>query len=503
MRKEDFDADDFREVGMPEGDVYPGFWWVQWSGLQDHSFVVKHLNFRLLHGGTAASDNWVLDGLTDDPGADFICGASAGKGGEKPTLSFSPDSKGRAHTALIDSHGEGQVSLTALGDNLIEGLTGYRLDIDRESELAAMGSINFYLAHSQPVELDDISFELSAEVGAFIDKVWSIALELHVGDESAQLLELDGVANVSRRRVRSPRVAQHLLDMAEFEGYRVFGPLDTSSSHVLHMRSLAAATEAINTPITLDRAFLQLLKEPGEDFILSDREVPRALYIAALMVVGANRTGTGKFRSKDWPEANELSRWALGLEAKSGLVEQRDLIEQVFGAVASLTTVEQAESLIDAELFVAGDIENIEARFPGLLEELKDLRFNLLWRVRRDELVALFQESVENEVERFEIAAVSDNEPGPFLFTVDLSGPMMVQVRPRMHVRRPEFVNGHHEADYWLRWEPDPNMDEGMRVDLDHRLVQVPEVVASLITHAMKHREVSDPEGLTWAAKDD
>ena len=496
-----FDPGDFRDVGMPEGQVYPGFWWVQWSGRQDHSLVVKHLHFRLLGvAGSSSDDDWLLDGLAEDPGTDFICGASPARDGSNPALSFTPDHKGRAHASYTDAHGEGVVTLTSLGENLVEGLTGYRLDIDRESELVAIGAINRYLDYRRGIHLDDTSFELSALVGAFVDKVWSIQLSLNVEGESACILELDGVGHTKRRTARTPRVSQHLLDMAEFEGYREFGPFDSCKPHALHMRSIAAATEAISTPIALNAAFLELLKEPGDDHLGFAVQVPRALYIAALMVVGAQRTGAGRLRSEDWTEANEVSRWVLGLDNKSGLLEQREMIEKVFGAVASLTTAEQAESLFDAELFVSGDAQNIDSRFLGLDRELKYLRINLLWRVRRDELVSLFQGLIEDEHERFRVVAGSPGENRPSVFTVDLGNHMMVQVRPRMNTSRQEFASTQHEAEYWLKWEPDFTMDNGMRVDLDHDLVQVPEVVAGIITHAIKHRNGFTPEAMSWEA---
>lgn len=500
MSENEFDPSDFHDVGLPEGKVYPGFWWVQWAGRHNHSLVVKHLHFRQAPGSLVSSpENWILDGLTDDPGGDFICGASPNQGGSTPTLSFLPDHKGRAHTTHTDTDGEGAVTLTALGENLIEGLTGYRLDIDRASEFAAISAINRYLNFRRPVHLDDLSFELSAQVGAFVDKVWSIVLALHVQGESASILELDGVGT-TRRSPRTPRVEQHLLDMAEFEGYREFGPLDTSTPHDLHMRSIRAAVEAINTPITLDTAFLKLLKEPGDDHLGFAHEVPRALYVAALMVVGAHRTGTGRNRSEDWPEANEASRWVLGLDNKPGVPEQREMVEKVFGAVASLTTAEQAESLFDAELFISGDPENIDARFPGLAQELKYLRIDLLWRIRRDELVALFHGLIDDEHERFRVVAETPGEKRPSVCTVDLAQQMMVQVKPRVNTSRREFVSKHHEAEHWLRWEPDFSMDNGMRLHLDHDLVQIPEVVAGIITHAMKRRKGFTPEAMSWEA---
>jgi hypothetical protein len=383
---------------------------------------------------------------------------------------------------------------------LIEGLTSYRLDIDRESELEAIGLLNNFLLHHPRIRLDDVSFELSAQVGAFADKVWSIRLELNVDGVSAEALELDGVTNISRRQPRTPRVRQHVLDMTEFEGYREFGPLDSSTPHALHMRSVAAATEAINTPIPLDTAFLQLMKEPGEDHLVFAEEVPRALYVAALMVVGANRTGVGRYRAEDWSEANELSRWVLGLEDKSGLVEQREMIERVFGAVASLTTTEQAESLFDAELFVSGDSETIDVRFPGLARELKYLRVDLLWRVRRDELVTLLQQLVDDEEERFRVAAESPNEERAFMFAIELSQQPKVQVKPGVKTRHPDFTNRQHEEEYWLNWQADFSAADAMKIDLDHDLVRDPDIVAGILTHAVKHQIGFSPETMSWRA---
>ena len=501
MREQSFDPEDFQYVGLPEGEVYPGFWWVQWSGRHGHSLVVKNLHFRMLGGSrSSSSDGWLLDGLTDDPGADFICAAAPAPGASKPSLSFMPDHKGRAHTTHTDTDGEGVVTLTSLGENLVEGLTGYRLEIDRESEFATIEALNRFLAYPRQVHLDDLSYELLAEVGAFADKVWSIELGLNVGGESACILELDGAGHIKRRKPPSPRVPQHMLDMAEFEGYREFGPLDSSTPHNLHMRSISAAAEAINTPIALDAAFLELLKESGDDHLFSPQDAPRALYVAALMVVGAHRTGAGRFRSADWPEANELSRWILGLDKKSGLIEQRDMVEMVFGAIASLTTAEQAESLFDAELFLSRDPESIDTRFPGLARELKYSRIDLLWRVRRDELVNRLQELAEDEHERFRVIAESPQEKNPSVFTIDLADRMMVQASPRVNIRRPEFTNNQHQAEYWLQWQPDAAMDNGMRVELDHHLVQGPVVIAGIITHAMKHRQGFTPETMSWEA---
>lgn len=498
MQDQNFDPEDFHDVGLPEGEVYPGFWWVQWSGRQTGSFVVKHLHFRLLlAGGVSRGDDWLLDGLTHDPGGDFICGAKPGPDGSSPTLSFVPDHKGRAHAVYTDTHGEGVVTLTSLGNNLLEGLTGYPLDIDRDSEAELIQSLNRFTFSERRVHLDEVTFELEAEVGAFVDEVWSIRVVLVTPDVSTEVLGLDGVAITTRRKPRTPRVAQRMLDMAEFEGYREFGPLDSSSSHTLALRSLAAATEAINTPIPLDTAFLQLLKEPGDDYLSAPGEIPRALYIASLMVVGAERTGVGRARSVDWLEALDVARWVLGLSEKVRFMEQREMIEVVFGAVASLDTAEQAEAFFDAELFVAADSEGVEARFPGLLKELKDLRVQMLWRIRRDELVSSFHALIEDMHEKFQVIVESRFEKTPFVFTVDLLSAMMVKVTPRISASRGGFADNQHEAESWLRWEPDFSMNNGMSIHLDHDLVQIPEVVAGIITYTIRRRRAITPEEMS------
>jgi hypothetical protein len=499
MQDKNFDPRDFRDVGLPEGEVYPGFWWVQWSGRQTGSFVVKHLHFRLLlAGGVSRGDDWLLDGLTHDPGGDFICGASPAPDGSSPTLSFMPDHKGRAHAVYTDTHGEGVVTLTSLGNNLLEGLTGYPLDIDRDSEAELIQSLNRFTFSERRVHLDEVTFELEAPVGAFVDEVWSIRILLSTSGTGAEVLGLDGVAITTRRKARTPRVAQRMLDMAEFEGYREFGPLDSSASNTLPLRSLAAATEAINTPIPLDTAFLQLLKEPGDDYLSASSDIPRALFIASLMVVGAERTGVGRARSEDWLEALDVARWVLALSEKVRFMEQRELIEVVFGAVASLDTAEQAETLFEAELFVAADSEPIDARFPGLLKELKHLRVQMLWRIRRDELISSFHALIEDMHEKFEVSVESRSESSPVVFTVDLLSTMMVQVKPRIHVPRRKSADSQQEAEYWLQWEPDFSMDNGMSIHLNHDLVQMPEVVAGIITHTIKHRKGITPEEMTW-----
>ena len=502
MTEQRFDPEDFHDSGrQPEGEIYPGFWWVQWSGLQHHSFVVKGLYFRRVDGSaTSAENDWILEGLIDESGGDLICGALPTSDGSNPVLRFTPDHRGRARATHVDTHGEGVVTLTSLGENLVEGLTGYRLEIDRESEFATIEALNRFLAYPRQVHLDDLSYELLAEVGAFADKVWSIELGLNVDGVSTCILELDGAGHIKRRKAPSPRVPQHMLDMAEFEGYREFGPLDSSTPHNLHMRSLSAAAEAINTPIALDAAFLELLKDPGDEHLITPNDIPRALFIAALMVVGANRTGQGRFRADDWPEANEVSRWILALDTKSGLIEQREMMEMVFGAVASLTTAEQADTLIDAELFVSGNPKNFEARYPGLVREIQSLRGNLLWRVRRDELVVLLQELSEDWHERFQVVAKSPQDHNPSVFTVDLADRMVMQMKPRLDIPRPEFVDLQHKEEYWLAWEPDFSADDSLRIDLDHDLVQSPEIVAGIITHAMQHREGFNPERLSWEA---
>jgi len=500
MQEVEVDPAEFEDVGEPEGNIYPGFWWVQWSGLQSGGFVVKHLHFRHLGVPSHTGDKWILDGLTHDPGADFICGALPGPGDASPTLTFSPDHRGRAYARYTDAHGEGAVTLTSLGDNLIEGLTGYRLEMDLESERLMMKSLMHVLNSEPAVDLDAAQFRLEACVGAFVDKAWSIELSLTVPGLSFSLLELDGVTDTSRRTPKQLRVTQHLLDMAEFEGYREFGPLDSSSPYPLHMRSLVAATEAINTPIPLDRELLALLREPGDDYFIAAGKVPRALYIAALIVQADQRTAVGRARSTDWLEAHEQAQWILGITKKTGLIEQRDMIATVFGAVASLTTAEQAECLFDAELFVASDQANIEATFPGLGAEVSTLRVQLLWRERRDELVDIFRTQIDNELERFDVAVDAPSEERPIIFAVDLTKAMTLHVSPRMHVGRGTPSNSQHENEYWLNWESDPAMNNGMKIDLDHRLVQIPEVVAGIVSHTIRHHPGITPEKMSWRA---
>jgi hypothetical protein len=218
--------------------------------------------------------------------------------------------------------------------------------------------------------------------------------------------------------------------------------------------------------------------------------------VIRVVVVQVNPQGVVK--SEDWLEALDVARWVLGLSEKVRFMEQREMIEVVFGAVASLDTAEQAEAFFDAEVFVAADSGPIDARFPGLLTELKHLRVQMLWRIRRDELISSVHALIEDMHEKFQVIVESRFEKTPFVFTVDLLSAMMVKVTPRIHTPRPEFTDRQHEAEYWLQWEPDFNMENGMSIQLDHDLVQIPEVVAGITTHTIRHKPGITPEEMSW-----
>jgi hypothetical protein len=62
MREQRFGPGNFEDFGLPEDEVYSGFWSFERRGHRDTCFGVKHLDFRVLVSTQlAATKDWFLD----------------------------------------------------------------------------------------------------------------------------------------------------------------------------------------------------------------------------------------------------------------------------------------------------------------------------------------------------------------------------------------------------------------------------------------------------------
>jgi hypothetical protein len=485
----------------PDSNIYGGYWLVEWANSYPNTFVVRDLTVScepLPSSGEPEEWEWRLMAFVPGESEDIICGLDEPANGLEPKLVFEPDSGGRARTILVDSWGEGTVRLTSLGRNFFRAFLGYALNVSTLDQDRAAAKLNSFLSERELAHPDEIEFLLEATLGAFSETVWAGRVEMVSQGHMSNLIDLVGVRLDNAAYSHKPTSGDRWLNMIEFEGFREEAPLDSSRPRALHLRALPAFAALVNTPITISSQLLESFIAPERDSMYSPKEVPREMFIAALMVYALEEFGDDWEQGRSSDEALSLARWILGLDTSRRSQDRLEAMEILCTPIAGWTRALHASALRLARTATNISLREEEEDFSMLSSELEHTELDVVWASYREKLGGELGPILTTAGTSADITVTDDRSKLKLVFELHNDEMPTLTVTPSISATSRNFANDHHKAEYWLDWRPHGFLPNSSELELDHRVVQWDVVTAGIITFTARQSGLFDPTRVTF-----
>lgn len=486
--------------GAHKATVYGGYWLVEWKNSYPNTYIARDLTIGsepVASSGEPEEWEWQLRGYSSGDSDDAICGLDGPANGSEPILVFEPDSEGRARIVLVDSWGEGTLTVTSLGSNLFHALLGYPLNVSTDDQDAAIKELNSFLREHELRHPREIDFILEATLGAFSDTVWAGRVEMSAKGYMASLIDLAGVRLDDAIYSEPPSAGDRWLNMIEFEGFREEAPLDSSRPQAIHLRSIRAFAALINTPITISSKFLKVFQANYLYPLFSPKEVPREVFIAALMVFALEEFGDDWEQGRSSEEALSLARWILGLESDRRSEDLIEIVEILCTPITGWTRALQASAIKLARTARNLNLREDEEEFSMLSSELEQTEIEVGWAIHREKLEVEIAPILKKVGNSAHITVKDDRSKLKVVFDLHNEEIPILTITPSISATTRIFSNAQHEAEYWLNWRSHGFLPNSSELELDHMVVQWDAVVASIITFTARQSGLFDPTRLT------
>lgn len=475
--------------------LYQGYWLITWQDRAFNTVVLKDLRFLaepLASGGAPNETEWRLEGTRPGGWSETICKSPESVCSSPDHLSFHPDYRGRAHTTMFDTWSEETVTVTSLGSNIFRALLGVDFYVSDKDQDEAVKELNQFLSEREIENIENIEFLLEATLGAYSKTVWHGSLEMVHQGMMSSMLDLAGVKLNSANYENLPETRNRWLDMIDFEGFREESPMDDSSPRPLHARSLAAFAALLNTPITISEKSLAWFVSAERESLYSARRCSRELFIAALMIHALEEYGDDSEKGRSSDEAQKLSRQILEIDPWKDWKDQLKAVEILCSAIAGWSVSLQTDALSLAGQIRGIDMREDEEEFSELVSELEQTEALLRWSVHRSALKAEIIPLLRVLGPAVTVTARDERSKFEAVFQIDMTETPNMRVSPALELKPQPFVNDFHRNQYWLRWRTEDDRFDSALIELDHRLVQFPPVIASVIAFTLRRSELFD-----------